>query len=94
MRFGRIELDKCVGCLACVLVCKERWDTGPSILASACSVKNIPAHQDVQQAPPILMKTALWSWIPKSVSAVETASIRAVRAHVLQTQKKHRRKVQ
>jgi formate dehydrogenase gamma subunit len=24
-----IELDKCVGCLACVSACKERWDSGP-----------------------------------------------------------------
>lgn len=30
MRHGMmIELDKCVGCLACVSACKERWDTGP-----------------------------------------------------------------
>ncbi len=24
-----IELDHCVGCLACVSACKERWDSGP-----------------------------------------------------------------
>lgn len=24
-----IELDKCVGCRACVAACKERWDSGP-----------------------------------------------------------------
>ena len=24
-----IELDRCVGCLACVSACKERWDSGP-----------------------------------------------------------------
>jgi len=24
-----IDLDRCIGCLACVSVCKERWDTGP-----------------------------------------------------------------
>ncbi|MEI7893584.1 MAG: 4Fe-4S dicluster domain-containing protein [Myxococcales bacterium] len=30
MRLGMlIELDRCVGCLACVSSCKERWDTGP-----------------------------------------------------------------
>ncbi len=30
MRFGMmIELDKCVGCQACVTSCKERWDSGP-----------------------------------------------------------------
>lgn len=30
MRYGMmIELDKCVGCLACVSACKERWDSGP-----------------------------------------------------------------
>lgn len=29
MRYGMmIELDKCVGCLACVSACKERWDSG------------------------------------------------------------------
>jgi formate dehydrogenase gamma subunit len=25
-----IELDKCIGCFACVSVCKERWDIGPN----------------------------------------------------------------
>lgn len=30
MPFGMmIELDKCVGCQACVTSCKERWDSGP-----------------------------------------------------------------
>ena len=30
MRYGMmIELDKCVGCQACVSSCKERWDSGP-----------------------------------------------------------------
>ncbi|HNS96040.1 MAG TPA: cytochrome b/b6 domain-containing protein [Polyangiaceae bacterium] len=32
MRYGMmIELDKCVGCLACVSACKERWDSGPGV---------------------------------------------------------------
>ncbi|PKN29833.1 MAG: 4Fe-4S ferredoxin, partial [Deltaproteobacteria bacterium HGW-Deltaproteobacteria-20] len=32
MRHGMmIELDKCVGCLACVSVCKERWDSGRGV---------------------------------------------------------------
>ncbi len=25
-----IELEKCVGCKACVVACKERWDSGPT----------------------------------------------------------------
>ena len=30
MQYGMmIELDKCVGCQACVTSCKQRWDTGP-----------------------------------------------------------------
>lgn len=30
MRYGMmIELDKCIGCQACVAACKERWDSGP-----------------------------------------------------------------
>ncbi len=32
MRYGMmIELDKCVGCKACVSACKERWDSGPGV---------------------------------------------------------------
>lgn len=32
MRLGMmIELDRCVGCLACVSACKERWDSGPGV---------------------------------------------------------------
>lgn len=31
MRYAMmIELDKCIGCQACVTSCKERWDSGPS----------------------------------------------------------------
>ncbi len=31
MRYAMmIELDKCVGCQACVTSCKERWDSGPA----------------------------------------------------------------
>jgi Fe-S-cluster-containing dehydrogenase component len=31
MRYGMmIELDKCIGCMACVSSCKERWDSGPN----------------------------------------------------------------
>jgi formate dehydrogenase gamma subunit len=30
VRYGMmIELDRCVGCQACVAACKERWDSGP-----------------------------------------------------------------
>lgn len=30
MRYAMmIELDRCIGCQACVSVCKERWDSGP-----------------------------------------------------------------
>ncbi len=30
MRYGMmIELEKCIGCFACVSACKEQWDSGP-----------------------------------------------------------------
>lgn len=30
MRYGMmIELEKCIGCMACVSACKEQWDSGP-----------------------------------------------------------------
>jgi sulfite dehydrogenase (quinone) subunit SoeB len=32
VRYGMmIELDRCIGCLACVAACKERWDSGPEV---------------------------------------------------------------